>query len=171
MKQRMLLATLGAGALGLAGCAHTVPVEGAATPSASVSASDGGRWSTSIQSVTQNRGDVGQSTRDKSYGSAQWTAGSGPRISNVNLVFTYAGTERDLTWAILSGSCGTAPLPLIPGSSFPELNVGGGGRAQVNAVLPLDLPTSGTYHLDIYRNRQSGPESLVGCGNLKYSSR
>ena len=168
MKQRMFLATLSAGALGLAACAHTVPVEGGATPTASVSSAGGGRWTTTIQSVTQNRGDVAQSTRDKSYGSAQWTRGDGPTLSAVNLVFTYAGTERDLNWAILAGSCGTAALPLIPMANFPELNVGGGGRAQVNAVIPLELPQTGTYHIDIYKDRRGSAESLVGCGNLKY---
>lgn len=170
MKQRMFLATLGAGALGLAACAHTVPVEGSATPAASVSAAGGGKWTTNIQSVTQNRGDVAQSTRDRSYGSAQWTRGDTPRLSAVNVVFTYAGTERDLSWAILAGSCGTAALPLIPLANFPELNVGSGGRAQITTALPIDLPAIGTYHIDIYKDRSGGPESLVGCGNFKYSA-
>ncbi|MEO5904544.1 MAG: hypothetical protein ABIQ55_11060, partial [Gemmatimonadaceae bacterium] len=78
--KRMFIATLSVSALGLAACAHTVPVEGAATPSASVSTTGGGRWSGRIASVTQNRGDVGQSTRDKSYGQADWTRGSGPTL-------------------------------------------------------------------------------------------
>jgi hypothetical protein len=170
MKQRMFLATLSAGALGLAACAHSVPVEGSATPATNVSTSGGGRWSGNIQSVTQNRGDVAQSTRDRSYGSVQWTRGDAATLSAVNLVFTYAGTERDLYWAIAAGSCGTAALPLIPLANFPALNVGGGGRSQVNAVLPIDLPSGGSYHVDVYRDRNGGTEALVACGNLKYSA-
>jgi hypothetical protein len=169
MNQRLFLATLGAGVLGLAACAHNVPVEGA-TPSSSVAATPGaGRWSGRISSVTQNRADIAQSTRDNSYGQADWTPGDGPTLSTVNLVFTYAGTERELSWALVAGSCGVAALPLIPLSNFPELSIGSGGRGQVTASLPIDLPSTGAYHIDIYRDRSGGPESLVGCGNLRYS--
>jgi hypothetical protein len=173
MKQRMFLATLSAGALALTACAHTVPVEGAATPAASVSTSStgSGRWTARVTSVMQNRGDVGQSTRDNSYGSAEWTRGAGPRISTVNLTFTYAGQERDLNWALIAGSCGMSALPLIPLANFPELNVGSGGRSQVTATLPIDLPDNGTYHVDIYKDRTGNPASLVGCGNFKYSAK
>lgn len=173
MKQRSLVATLSAGALALTACAHTVPVEGGAvTPAESVSTSTGGgRWNARITSVTQNRGDVGQSTRDNSYGSADWTHGAAPTLSAVNLTFTYAGSERDLNWALVSGSCGMASLPLIPMANFPELNVGSGGRAQVTATLPIDLPATGTYHVDIYKDRTGGAASLVGCGNFKYNSK
>ena len=172
MKQRMFVATLSAGALALTACAHTVPVEGGATPASSVSTSTGGgRWTARIASVTQNRGDVAQSTRDKSYGSADWIRGASPTLSTVNLTFTYAGQERDLNWALIAGSCGMAALPLIPLANFPELNIGSGGRAQVTASLPIDLPQSGTYHVDIYRDRSGDPTSLVGCGNFKFSAK
>jgi hypothetical protein len=172
MNQRLLFATLGAGVFGLAACAHTVPVEGAATPSTSVATTSGmGRWSGRISSVTQNRADIAQSTRDNSYGSAEWTPASGPTLSSVNLVFTYAGQDRDLYWALVTGSCGTTALPLLPLANFPDLNVGSGGRAQVTTTLPIELPATGTYHIDIYRDRSGGPETLVGCGNLRYSGR
>jgi hypothetical protein len=171
MNQRLLLATLGAGVFGLTACAHTVPVEGAATPSSSVSATGGGHWTARIASVTQNRADVAQSTRDNSYGSAEWNPGAGPTLSNVNVVFTYAGEDRELAWALVAGSCGVAALPLIPLPNFPEISIGSGGRGQVSASLPIDLPATGTFHIDIYRDRSGGAESLVGCGNFRYSSR
>jgi hypothetical protein len=171
--KRTFVATLSAGALALTACAHNVPVEGTATPASSVSTSSSGegRWTSRITSVTQNRGDVAQSTRDNSYGSAEWTHGAGPTISTVNLTFTYAGSERDLNWAIVTGSCGMAALPLIPISNFPELHIGSGGRAQVTVTLPIDLPASGTYHIDIYKDRTGNAAGLVGCGNLRYSSK
>jgi hypothetical protein len=170
MKHGMFLATLGAGALGLTACSQTVPMNGAAEPAASVSSLREPGWTASIKSVTESHFNVADSTRDRSYGSAQWSRGDRPTLSRVNLAFSYGGTERELSWAILFGSCGTASLPLIPISNFPELEVGGGGHAQVDATLSLELPTSGTYHIDIYRDRRGGAESLVGCGNLKYVS-
>jgi hypothetical protein len=54
-------------------------------------------------------------------------------------------------------------------SNFPELNIGGGGRAQVSGSIPVDLPTNGSYHVDIYRSRQPTLDALVACGNLKLS--
>jgi hypothetical protein len=172
MKQRTFFATLSAGALALTACAHTVPVEGASTPAASVSTSPGnGRWSSRIASVTQNRPDVAQSTRDNSYGSAEWTRGAGPTLSTVNVTFTYSGQERDLNWALIAGNCGMAALPLIPLANFPELNVGSGGRAQVTATLPIDLPSTGSYHIDIYKDRSGNPTSLVACGNFRYNAK
>ena len=164
----MFLATLSAGSLGLAACATTVPVAGAPTTDAAVTTSGGARWSARIASVTQNRGDVAQSTRDNSYGSAEWTRADVPTLSKFDVVFTYAGTERDLAWAVLAGSCGTAALPVIPLANFPELNVGGGSRAQVSASLPIDMPATGAYHIDIYKDNSGDPQSLVGCGDFRY---
>lgn len=119
----------------------------------------------------QNRGDVGQSTRDNSYGSADWIRGAGRTLSTVNLTFTYAGNERDLNWALIAGSCGTAALPLIPMANFPELNIGSGGRAQVTATLPIELPSNDSYQVDIYKDRSGNAASLVGCGNFKYNAK
>ncbi len=172
MKQRFFFAVLGAGALGVASCAQSVPVGGPATPEPSVSAAGGSaRWTANIQSVTQSRGDVVQSTRDRSYGSGTWSVGDAAALSKVDLVFTYAGQEKFLAWSILPGNCGTGALPILATANFPEINVGGGGRGQVSASLPVALPTGGTYHLDIYRDRRQGPDALVACGNLRYNGR
>jgi|SRR5688500_12142042 len=172
MRQRLFLAAFGAGTLGLlAGCAKSTAVEGAPSPSVSTSggATATARWTANLQPVTQNRGAVAQTSRDRSYGNATWTQGAGPSLTSVNLVFTYTGQERTLAWAILPGSCGTPALPMIPMSSFPELNVGGSGRAQVSTSLPLELPSTGAYHIDIYRDRRGGADALVACGNLRYA--
>jgi hypothetical protein len=96
-----------------------------------------------------------------------WTPGEGPRLTNASVVFTYAGQERFLSWAIVAGSCGSPSLPLIPLSNFPELNISGGGRATVTTSLPLEFPTTGSYHVDVYKDRQGGMDALVACGNLK----
>lgn len=172
MKQKLLLAALSTGAIGLlAGCAaKTSAGDGAGSPDRSVVIGEGARWTANIQSVTQSRGDVVQTTRDRSYGSLTWTRGEGPQLTNANIVFTYTGNERFLSWAIISGSCGTPALPLIPMSNFPELNIGGGGRAQITTSLPIEFPVSGTYHVDIYRSRQQNIDQLVACGNLKLSN-
>ena len=170
MKQKILSAALGAGALFVvAACAQkSASSEAGGSPSPNVVAGENAKWTANIQSVTQSRGDVAQSTRDRSYGTLTWSRGAGPSLTNIALVFNYTGQERFLSWAIVAGSCGTPALPVIPMSNFPELSVGGGGRAQVNGSLPLDLPTNGSYHVDVYRNRQGGMDALVACGNMKF---
>jgi hypothetical protein len=167
MKHKILFAAFGASAV-LFGCA-TNSASSAGSPSGNVALGDNAKWTGSIQSVMQSRGDVGQTTRDRSYGTLTWQRGAAPSLSNVNLVFTYAGQERFLSWAIIAGSCGTPSLPIIPMSNFPELSIGGGGRAQVSGSIPVDLPLNGSYHVDIYRSRQPTLDALVACGNLKLS--
>lgn len=170
MRRRILLAAIGAGSLGvMAGCATGTPVDGAAVPDRSATAGAGARWTANIRSVTQSRGEVMQTTRDRSYGSATWERGESESVSNVNLVFTYAGQERFLAWAILPGSCGTSSLPVLPMANFAEINVGGGGRGQVTTSLPLGLPVTGTYHIDIYRGRRQATDALLACGTLMYA--
>lgn len=176
MKHGMFLAALAAGVFGIAACSATVPVTGPAKPapsvSPSVSSSGEPGWTAIIKSVVQNRFDVPDSTaREKSYGSAQWSPGNPPTQSSVNLEFSYGGTERELSWAILFGNCGAASMPVSPISTFPELEVGNNGRGQIKATLSLELPTSGAYHIEIYRDRRGGAEWLVACGNLRYGRR
>ncbi|MDQ3243089.1 MAG: hypothetical protein M3Q09_05140, partial [Gemmatimonadota bacterium] len=59
--------------------------------------------------------------------------------------------------------------PVIPINNFPELQIGGGGRAQTTADLPFEFPTQGTYHINIYRERQQNLAGLLACGNLRVS--
>lgn len=174
MNYRRMLGSLVVALIGTAACAHSVPVSGAspAEPSASASAVPGmePKWTAVIRAVAQNRFNAPDSTRATNYGSIQWTRGDIPTRSSVNLVYNYSGSERDLSWAILYGSCGNATLPLMPMSNFPELEVTA-GQANFNSMLSLELPVSGEYHVQVYKDRRGGEESVVGCGNLKRVSR
>jgi hypothetical protein len=169
MKHKLLCAALTVGVIGTAaGCAKTSSADQSPSPSMNVPAGENARWTGRIQSVTQSRGDVAQSTRDRSYGDFTWSHGMSPSLSNVNLTFNYAGQERFLSWAIVSGNCGQPSLPILPMSNFPELNIGSGGRVQVTSSIPTELPSTGSYHVDIYRSRQQSVDALIACGNLKY---
>jgi hypothetical protein len=129
------------------------------------------RWTGNFRSVNNARSTLTDTTREKSFGSAEWRPGPTSTQSTIDLSFTYGGMERELTWGILFGNCGAASLPVVPTSNFPELELSGVGSTKTNATINLEFPTSGTYHIDIYRDRSGSPESLVACGNLKYSNR
>jgi hypothetical protein len=99
-------------------------------------------------------------------------AGKTPTTSTASISFTSALTEHDLSWGILFGGCNSASLPVEPISSFPEIDVRtGGGRGQASASLSVELPKSGQYHIDVYSERDGSAESVIGCGNLRYSTR
>lgn len=171
MKKGMILMTLGAGALIVAACSATTPVKGAAAgPESSVSSPRGqARWTASIRSVFRDRFDAPDSSRAKSYGTAEWRPGDRPGQSNISVSFSYGGAEKVLSWAILFGNCGIGSMTLSPLSTFPELEITG-GNARVEATMLFEFATSGTYHIDIYGDRQGTAESVVGCGNLRYSA-
>jgi hypothetical protein len=114
-------------------------------------------WTANIRGVAQSRFNAPDSTRVHSYGSARWTPGNSSTLSVVNVAFAYDGPEHFLSWAILFGGCGTASLPLETLSSFPEIDVSSGGRGVVNATLFIEFPESGTYHVEIYKDRRGGP--------------
>ena len=138
----------------------------------SLSAQKPPKWTASVQSVREDRINISpDSVREKSFGSFQWTPGAGPTMSNVSLTFNYTGPERDLSWAILFGTCGNASLPIVPLATFPELNVAGNGRGQTAGTIAIEFPVTGTFHVDIYKDRTGSLESVVACGNMRYSQK
>ncbi len=171
MRYQILLLAIAAETLGIAACSHSVPIDNAAeaSPSASISR-EGPRWTTRFRSVESTHLNSGDSTRRSSNGTVEWTPGDAREQSKLHVKFTYSGPERELSWAILYGTCGTASFPVVPLSNFPELDLSGGGRGEVNTTLTLEFPFSGTYHAEIYKDREGGAEAVIACGDLKYVS-
>jgi hypothetical protein len=167
MRPRLLLISFVA-AVGITACSQAVSSNSAANPLASIATSES-RWTANFRSVNNARSTLTDTTREKSFGSAEWRPGPTATQSKIDISFTYGGVERELTWGILFGNCGSASLPVVPTSNFPELELTGVGSTKTNATINLEFPTSGTYHIDIYRDRTGSSESIVACGNLKYS--
>ncbi|HUQ46699.1 MAG TPA: hypothetical protein VM053_00490 [Gemmatimonadaceae bacterium] len=164
------LAILFAVVAGIAACASNP------TPNASVAKAQlpgdplpQPRWTGSIRAVVTDKLNEGDSTRERSYGTLVWTPGATPALSNAKIDFTYAGSARELTWGIFFGPCGNASLPVITLSDFPELEMSAGGRTQVTAALSIDLPTSGAFHVEIFKDRSGDRDFSVACGNLRFN--
>lgn len=167
-------ATLSALALGVIACAQSPAVETASSPSSGISVTNSGSapssWSGNISAVVESNSDVRQSSRGNGYGTAQMTRGANASTTSVNITYSSGGSsDRYLNWAVLPGRCGSGSLPVIPISNFPELQVGGDGRAQVTAELPFELPVRGDYHINIYHERQQTLDQVVACANLRPS--
>lgn len=156
MRHRIILAMLAAASLAVTGFMQRPP-----------------RWSASIKMVHEDRVNENvDSVRaiGGSSGSASWRSGETPTLSVVDLTFSYGGTERELTWGIFVGRCRSASVPIVPVSSFPEIELTG-GTVRVQAQLSLELPHTGQYHLNVYRDRSAEESTLVACGDFKYSAR
>jgi hypothetical protein len=157
-------------ALGILACAKTPQVETAASPSSSVSSTDADvtSWSGNITAVVENNSDLRQSSRGNGYGNALLTRGDAAHSTRANIQYSSSGTsDRYLNWAILPGRCGSGTLPVIPITNFPELTVGGDGRAQITVEVPYEFPTRGDYHINIYHERQQTLDQVVACSNLR----
>ena len=171
MRLRIFVLALAPVSVGVtAACSHNAAAGGARQPLSAVSPGSGPMWTTRFRSVAPTHLNAGDSTRHSSYGTVEWTPGSARTLSNLHLKFAYSGPEQELSWAILYGTCGTASLPVIPLSNFPEMDLIAGGTAEVNATLTLEFPLSGNYHAEIYKDRIGGPEAVVACGDFKYTS-
>lgn len=126
------------------------------------------RWSGNIRASVTDRL-VGDSTRERMGGSLVWTPGASPNLSRATLEFSYSGAARELTWGIFYGPCGNASLPVVTLSDFPELEMSSGGRTQVVSSISTEMPTTGAFHVEIFKDRSGSPEYSIACGNLKFT--
>jgi hypothetical protein len=160
-------------ALALAACAANTPPGGAIATAQSVGEVPQPRWVGTIRANIVDKLDETDTTSSQrnygSRGSLTWTHGATPALSNATIDFTYSGPDRELTWGIFFGPCGNASLPVVSLSDFPELEMSSGGHTQVIAALSFELPLSGAFHVEVFRDRSGSPETTVACGNLKFN--
>jgi hypothetical protein len=71
-----------------------------------------------------------------------------------------------LRWAVLPGRCGSPAIPLLGHEQFPPLEMGSAGRGQIAIDLPMELPQSGNYHVNVYSGGRE-LENVVTCANLR----
>ncbi len=74
-----------------------------------------------------------------------------------------------LNWGVLPGRCGSGALPIVGIERFPAIDVGNNGRGQLDIEMALDLPTDGSYHVNIYWAGGQQLSDVMTCANLKKS--
>jgi hypothetical protein len=103
----------------------------------------------------------------RAFGTVSLTvAESSPNRTRAQITLDAPTQNRNLPWAILPGQCGSSSLPLIGFDQFPQIEVGNTGKGQVDSELALTLPTSGTYHLNVYWQGQT-LDQVMTCANLR----
>lgn len=96
-------------------------------------------------------------------------SGRDPRRTTVSLAVAVTLPEPGaLRWALLAGSCGAGTIPLLGHEQFPPLDMSSSGRGQLETDIPIELPQSGTYHVNVYFGG-TGLDDVVTCANLRRS--
>jgi hypothetical protein len=126
------------------------------------------KWVASIRANVTDRL-AADSTRERMNGSLVWMPSGSPDMSTARIEFAYTGSARELTWGIFFGPCGNASLPVVTLSDFPELEMSSGGRTQLVASVSTELPTTGAFHVEIFKDRSGLPEFSIACGNMRFS--
>ena len=76
-----------------------------------------------------------------------------------------------MAWGIFPGRCGSGSglgLPLVPPSSLPSLEANRSGAATLTTEIALALPSSGTYHLNVFwKTSTSDLSEVATCANLR----
>lgn len=68
-------------------------------------------------------------------------------------------------WHVHLGQCGSDQGILGPADAYKPLKIGGDGKAESDATLPLVLPRSGRYFVNVHAS-PSNMGTIVACGNL-----
>lgn len=156
----------------LGGCASAPPVVEAGTQSAGDRAAALGaapttiRWTAQLQPTQQRTGMAAPTSQNKAYGSV-FLAQIGPERTRVRLnVSTPLQGSGVLQWAIHSGRCGSGSLPIVGIERFPVVEIGTGGRGDLDAEMSLALPPGGSYHVNVYLGGQN-LNNVLTCGNMR----
>ena len=90
-----------------------------------------------------------------------------PQRTTVTLVVSTALQEpTSLRWAVLPGRCGAGSVPLLSFEQFPPLDVTSSGRGQLEIDVPIQLPESGSYHVNVYHGGTQLTNVLT-CATLR----
>lgn len=68
-------------------------------------------------------------------------------------------------WHVHVGQCGADRGILGPADAYSVLKVNGSGKAEGDATLPLVMPRSGQYFINVHASA-SNMGTIVACGNL-----
>ena len=73
-------------------------------------------------------------------------------------------------WHVHVGRCGADQGIFGPADAYPILKVNGDGKAEEDAILPVKLPESGQYFINVHASA-TNLRTIVACGNLPPPSR
>lgn len=153
----------------LAGCASTQSPDD--IDASSLGPSDGRvRWSGRLNPTTQRTGALTQADQARAFGNVTLiTSASDANRTDVRITVSVPASASNslLGWAVLPGRCGSGDMPLTSMDVFPPVEVGGNARGELAVTIPLTLPATGTYHVNVYWPGGNQLADVMTCGNLR----
>lgn len=137
----------------------------------SLGAADGRvRWAGRLNPTTQRTGAVAQADQARAFGNVTlMTSATNENRTDVRITVSVPSNASNslLAWAVLPGRCGSGDMPLTSIDVFPPIEVGGNARGELTATIPLTLPETGTYHVNVYWPGGNQLADVMTCGNLR----
>jgi hypothetical protein len=117
--------------------------------------------------MQQQTGGLGPTGQNKAFGTVRLSSKGTSRTAISITLSTPLSSAASLNWAVLPGRCGTGSLPLVGVERFPVIEVGNNGRGQLDGDMSLELPQSGTYHVNVYWSSGQQLSDVMTCANLR----
>ena len=125
----------------------------------------GSRWNAVLATPAAMAGAVqiqGTAWMGSEVGNAQET------LAHVSISNAAPGGEHP--WHVHIGRCGTDQGIFGPPEAYGILRVGEKGLAEGDATIPLALPRSGEYFVNVHASKEN-MGTIVACGNLAAPAR
>jgi hypothetical protein len=128
-------------------------------------------WAGSFQAIQQQNGNtVAPRGRNNASGSVVLVAGTKNALRAKIRLSAATETSQYLHWALASGRCGSPAIPLLTVSQFPDISISN-GRGQLDADVPIELPSTGTYHVNVFWGNGQDEADVMTCANLRQQAR
>ena len=163
----------------LADCERSVPVK-TNEGTTQARSPDVQRWSAPLKQPSMNSsavisgvGEASTGSVATSYGSVMLsqTAGSGRARYELTVTVPPAA-NRQVAWALFTGSCSTASPPVVPINELQPLDLDAAGSTTQRGYLPVELDPRATYNLRVYAaSRATDVNNVVLCARLAFSGK
>jgi hypothetical protein len=151
----IIVAALGVGAVALSACGGRRAVE--LDPEAELAAH---RWNATLVTPAEMAG----ATQLRGTGWMGARKGDSTQTeASASIANAAAGGVHP--WHVHIGRCGADQGILGPAEAYEPLEVDGDGRARATAELPLAVPLSGQYFVNVHASA-SNMKTIIACGNL-----
>jgi len=120
----------------------------------------GTRWNATLATPAQLTGAM--NVRGKGW----WAPEDGnPSRSRAEVDIANAVPGGDHPWHVHQGQCGDNGPIVGPATSYRSLEVNNDGKATATADLPVAIPTSGQYYINVHASANN-MGTIIACGNL-----
>ena len=120
----------------------------------------GVRWNATLATPAQLAGAM--QVRGRGW-MEQWDRDSTRTRASVSIENAVPGGEHP--WHVHLGQCGADRGILGPPDAYEPLKIGGNGRAESTAEIPVPLPMAGQYFINVHASANN-LRTIIACGNL-----